>query len=110
MDVPIEDQDALRAMSALRLSGRNDGVVEDAEPHPLVRHRVVTGRSNQGVRRVDRTGHDRIDRRDRTPGRETRNAISASPYRSARAGVTTVGLGDLCYPRQMLRRVIDRQL
>jgi hypothetical protein len=71
---------------------------------------VVTGRPDQGVRRVDGAGHDRGHRRDRAPSREARYAISTSPDRSARAGVTTVGLGDRCYPRQMLRRVIDTQL
>jgi hypothetical protein len=43
---------------------------------------VVTGGPNQGVRRVDGTGHDGIDRRDRAPGGETRDTISASPDRS----------------------------
>ena len=110
MHIPIDDQDAFRAVNALRLSCRDDGVVEDAEPHPLVRHRVVTGRTDQGVRRVDGTGHDGVDRRDRATGGETRDAISASPDRSARAGVSAVGLGDLGHPREMLRRVIDGQL
>ena len=92
MDVPIEDEDALRAVSALRLSCRDDGVVEDAESHPLVRHGMVTGRPDQGVRRVDGTGHHGVDRGDRAPSGEPRDAISASPDWSARAGVSAVGL------------------
>ena len=110
MDVPVEDEDTIRAMDTLRLSRRDDGIVEDAESHPLVRHGVVTGRSHQGVRRVDSTGHDSVDRGDRPTRGESRDAISASSDRSARASVPAVGLRDLGHPREILRRVVDGQL
>ena len=41
---------------------------------------------------------------------QSRDAISASADRGARAGVSAVGLRDLGHPRQVLRRVIDGQL
>jgi hypothetical protein len=71
---------------------------------------VVARGTDQGVGRVDSTGHDGIDRRDRATGGQACNAISASPDRSARAGVPAVGLGDLRHPREVLRRVVDGQL
>jgi hypothetical protein len=110
MDIPIEDEDAARAMNALSLSRCDDGIIEDAESHPFVGHRMVTGGTDHGVSRVHNTGHDGIDCRDRAPGSDTRNAISAATDWSARAGVPAIGLGDLCHPGEMLRRVIDGQL
>src|SRR5215212_3608594 len=110
MDVPIEDEHATRTVNALRLAGRDDRIVENAESHPLVRHGMVTRRADQGIRGAHGAGHDGVHSGDRATGGQSRDAISAAADRGARAGIPTVGLSDLGHPRQMLRRVIDGQL
>ena len=88
VDVPIEDEDAIRAMNALRPTSRHNGVVENAESHSLVCHSMMTGWADQGVRGRNRTGHDGVDRGNRATGGKPRDPISAAADRSARTGVS----------------------
>ena len=55
MDVVVDDRDALEAERALRSSGRDRDVVEEAEAHHPLLQGVMSGRAHEGEAAVERS-------------------------------------------------------
>ena len=69
MDIPIDDSDTFRAVTPLRMTGRNRNIVEKAKAHRSGKLGMMSRRAGCNEHVVCCTGKDIIDRRRRRTNR-----------------------------------------
>jgi len=84
MDVPVDDEDAPKAMPADEIFRSDGDVVEKTEAHRPRRLGVVAGRPDQGEGAPHPALHDGVNRPEEPPGREEGRFKSSRPRRSVR--------------------------
>ncbi|GBD18780.1 hypothetical protein HRbin27_01280 [bacterium HR27] len=109
MDIPVEHHDALDT-AALGMAHRDDDVVEHAEPHAPVAHRMVTGRAHQAERVTRATVEHRIGEFDRCTSGEDRCFPGAWYHRRLRIEPAATFARHAPHVRDVVARVVDGQL
>ena len=110
VNVPVDDGDASYAPRGLRMADPDGHVREDAEAHPEIGKRVVTGRAHERVGVLDGALENRVDRGDRAAGRELGDLERAVAERSLAARVAASSLRQLLDPVDVLLRVNAQEL
>ena len=98
--VPVQDEHPRCAERPRRL-GRHRGVVEEAEPHHLVRLGVVTGRADQREGRPVASAEHRLHRLDGRACRRQRRVVGAGRGE----GVHVDGHVAACQPSELLQQL-----